>query len=157
MPSGSTCACESATQVYEIRGLGVACACWPMTGMNQWAAALLHSNSWCPDTAEQHCRSIAVVHTASHTHTQTSKATAAALTPTHVWFESKRIDRREESCSPEECDKELHQIHEVTVLGEGDLWKGKKGQHTESGICFNEADFKTKGQHYTLVNTQALD
>lgn len=34
--------------------------------------------------------------------------------------------REEGPSSPEECDKELHQIHEVTVLGEGDLQRNRE-------------------------------
>lgn len=146
------------TQVNKIRGreLPVRAGRWPAWTSEPQRFFIVIAGA--QTQAEQRCRSIAVVHTASHT--QTSKATAATLTPTHtgvVW--SKRIDRKGgESCSPEERDKELHQIHEVTVLGEGDLWKGKeRTTHRESGICFNEADFKTKGQRYTLINMQALD
>lgn len=98
-----------------------------------------------------------MVHTASQT--QTSKVTAATLSPTQLWFAvSELTEGKRGGCSPEERDKELHQIHEVTVLGEGDLRKGgKKKGRAESEICFNKGDFKRRGQHYTLINMQALD
>lgn len=49
-----------------------------------------------------------------------------------VW--SRWIDRTAEArCSPEECDKELHQVHEVTVLGEGNLLRERE-KRTMDGV-----------------------
>lgn len=72
--------------------------------MNQRAAVRLRGDSRFP-----------------HAHTHISQATAATSTPTHVLRAASERTEGEESCSPEERDEELHQIHEVTVLGEGDL------------------------------------
>lgn len=78
------------------------------------------------------------------------------LPPRSELTEGKR-KRKRRSCSPEECDKELHQIHEVTVLREGDLRKGERGQHRErereSESALIREILKARGQHYTLDTT----
>lgn len=40
--------------------------------------------------------------------------------------QEKHLDAASLLVLPEECDKELHQIHEVTVLGEGNLSKRRR-------------------------------
>lgn len=64
------------------------------------------------------------------------------------------MNRREEGrCSPEERDKELHQIHEVTVLGEGNLQR--KREDDSQGRADVRPTFNTEDRHRTLINMQA--
>lgn len=142
--------------VNKIRG-GRTYVCLPACAGQVVSCDASSSNSWCTVKAAfviHHYHSHWTAHKHRHTHTYTHTVRArGSHVYAHISSLGSEWSDRGGGRLPEECDEELHQIHEVTVLGEGDLLGGNGGQKTASEICFKWGDLET-GQHYTFKHAR---
>lgn len=83
-------------------------------------------------------------HTHTDTHTQTSKATASILTPMHLWFDVSALTEGEEKRRAahlknvtKNCTRSMKLLCWEKAICSGE----RRGQQTESEICFNKRDF----------------